>query len=111
MPLQLARPRVQYRGDRKLSSEPVTTEVEQRLRRAGQEQVEHERWKAHGDAAQLGRKGEYDVEVIGWQDALLALRDPARLTQSLALWAMAIAARVVGRTTQAAFLANVEVAA
>jgi len=49
----------------------------------------------HRQAAQLGRQGEYDVEVTRRERARYAGFDPDRLSQDLALGAVTVSLRVV----------------
>ena len=56
-------------------------------------------------ASDLGRQREDDVQIAGGQQICLAGGKPIRCRRALALWVVAVAARVVGDAAVAAVLA------
>jgi len=113
MKQKLAGPGVQHARDAKLGAEPtwVTSELEQRFGRAGEEHVEEQRTVAERDWTQLGRQGEDDVEGMSGQDTLHTPLEPASLSKALALGTMSIAAGVVGDLGKSACVTYIEMAA
>ena len=113
MEAQLARPGVKHHRDAELTAETfwIAGEREEGLRRAREEHVEDRGARALRHGAQLGGQREDDVEVVDRQEPLEALVNPSRLRERLALGAVPIAARVVGRLLVPARRAHVEVAA
>ena len=87
----------------------IATEGHDGLGGGDEEQVEQRDGVLADQGPQLRRQGEDDVEVAHRQRALHARRDPSRLSQGLALGAMAIAARVVDGVLVAAPAAHVAV--
>ena len=99
---QLARPGVQHRRK---------PELEERLRRAREEHGEELlAAKAH-ECTQLRGEREYCMKVTDRQDAFLALGDPLRLREALALGTVPVPTRVVGRCRVREPIAHVEVTA
>ena len=58
-----------------------------------------------GDTGDRRRHGEDEVEIGDWQQLGLAIGEPLRAAQPLALWTVPVAAGVVGDTGSAAVLA------
>ena len=111
MEAQIAGPGVQYGGHSQLGTQPVATEVEQRARSGLQHEVVYLLGVRAGQNAQLPRQREHHVEVLGRHDPLATLLDPPCLREALALWAVAIAARVVGGGLVSTVGAHVQVPA
>lgn len=83
---------------------------EQSLRGGAEQQGEDQAAIVQREPTQSTRKCEYDMEVVGWQDALGALLDPVGLGQALTLGTVAVPARIICRALIAAGVADVEVA-
>ena len=102
-------------GDAELGGRPeplrIAPEGQERCGGALEQQVEDEGAVAAGELAQIARQREHDVEVLDGEDAVEPLLHPARTAQRLALGAMTVAARIVGRPLEAARGADVQVAA
>jgi len=111
MKAEVACPGMQDRGHAELGVQTAASEVEQGARGGGEEKVVHPLGVLAGQGAQFLGQREDDVEVLGGDEALPALFEPASLDQALAFRTMAIAARVVGGGLVAAFLAHVRVTA
>jgi len=94
MDVELARPGRKHHRDAELAAEAlrIAPELEQRLGRAGKEDVEDRLARAHRHGAELRRQGEHDVEVVHRREPLDALVDPSRLGERLAFRTMPIAA-------------------
>jgi hypothetical protein len=82
---------------------------EQRLGCRAEQQVVDDRLVLVGDRSDLGRQRENDVEIADRQEIGLAGREPILRRRALTLWAMAIAARVVGDAAVAAIFAALDV--
>ena len=115
MEQQLAGPGVQHGGDAQAAAEMlgVVAEVDQSAGCRLAKEAEEVEAVFPNERAQLGGQGENDVEVVDGQDVLDPPLDPAGLGQALALGAVPIAARVVGRPAEVtvAGRAHIEVSA
>jgi len=113
MEAEVAGPGVQHHRHAELGTETrgIPCEREERLGGCGEEQVEDRLAVSHRHRAKLGREGEDDVEVAYREQTLQALVDPSGLREGLALRAVTVAARVVGRLVVATRGAHVEVPA
>src|SRR5579859_5332371 len=91
-------PRVQHRGEADLHTEAlgVRGNRQQRLGARLEQEVVDDGLVMVGDGADLRRQREYDVEVRHPQQLGGARLQPLPRLRSLALWATAIAAAVVG---------------
>jgi hypothetical protein len=83
----------------------------QRLRRGREEHAVNHLLVLKGDGGQLFWDCEHDVEVRHFQQLSLAVLDPLRARQRLALWAMTIPATVEAVPLMTAFITLFEVAA
>jgi hypothetical protein len=113
MKFELAGPGVQHGRDAGLCPEAlvVAGEFEKRLAHRVEEQVVEGARVRPGQRTQFGGHREDHVEMLGREDALLPRLDPHGLLRRMALRAVAITARVVGRLREAARPADVEVPA
>lgn len=95
---QVACPGVQDAGDAEVGAEAlgISAEFEEGGSGGGEEEVEDELSVGEGEASELPREGEDDVEGVCGEHACHALLDPSELGERLALWAMSISAGVVG---------------
>src|SRR5262249_33029197 len=93
--VEVTLPGVEHQRGAEDGVEPALPEGKQRVGRRVEEGVEDRPRRELGEEAELGRKGEHDVEVPYVQLALAALGDPPLLGERLALRAMPVAARVV----------------
>ena len=84
---------------------------EQRFRRRAEQRVVDDRVVLVGDRRDLGGQCEDHVEIADRQQIGLACGKPILRRRTLALWAMAIAARVVSDAAVAAVLATLDMAA
>ncbi len=106
-------PAVEHGGGADASAEMpgIGGDREQRLGCRAEQQVVDDRLVLVGDRSDLGRQRENDVEVADRQQIGLAGREPILRRRALTLWAMAIAARVVGDTAVAAIFAALDMPA
>jgi hypothetical protein len=113
MKSEIPRPRVQHcrHTEHRAQAPFVLTELEQGAGRRGEQQVEENSPVAQRQWAKLMRQREDDVEVVRGQDAFHALLNPRGLSQSLALRAVPVAARVVRGSREPAPIADVHVSA
>ena len=111
MKAQIARPRVQHTGHPKLGMQPAKTKVEQGSRGRVEQQIVHLGGIHASQRAQLLRQREDHMEILGGNDFLAALVDPTGLGQGLALWTMAITARIVGGPFVSARRADIQMTA
>ena len=113
--MQIARPGVKRGGypelDRAAEPFAIAPEHEQRLGGGLEQEVEDLGAVARAKLGQLARQREYNVEVVNGQQAVQPARDPARALQGLALGAVPIAARIIGRALVAAGRAALDVTA
>ena len=111
MEAQVAGPSVQHGRDAELCVQTISTEVEQ----GAGGRLEHEVVHFFGTCARKGAKlagqREDDVKVFGGNDPLTALLEPPGLRETLALGAVAIAARVVSGRLVSALSADVQMPA
>ena len=84
---------------------------QQRLGGRAEQQVVDDRLVLVGDRGDLGRQREDDMEIADRQQIGLAGREPILRRRALTLWAMAIAARVVGDAAVAAIFAALDMPA
>ena len=112
MPMQLAAPGVKHGDDPELGAEPVwvAPQLEQGAGGCLKQQVVDELGMATSEATKLGGQGKGDVEAVRIEQAVQAPIEPALSSQSLALGAMAVTARIVDRTLEATVAAHLQVA-
>lgn len=106
-------PCVEHGGDADARAEmlAIGRDGEHRLRRRLEQQVVDERLVLERYVGDLGRQGEHDVEVADRKQIGLAFGKPCPCRRALALWAVPIAAGVVGDLPPAAVLAGLDVTA
>jgi hypothetical protein len=104
MKLELPGPGVEHGREAELSPESlrVAPEGEEGLGGRPHEERKDPTAIGEGDGSQGCREREDDVEVVDVDDTLHPLVDPAGLREALALRAVPVAARVVGRSLEAA---------
>ena len=83
----------------------------QGLRRSTEQDRVEELLVLEGNGCDLLGQGEYDVEVLDWQDLLLSVGDPRGAGELLALRAVAVAAGVVGDPEMTASVATLDMTA
>ena len=89
----------------------IGSDREQRLGRCAEQQVVDHRLVLVGDGRDLGRQREDYMEIADRQQIGLAGGEPVPRRRALTLWAMAVAAGVVGDPAVAAILAALDMAA
>ena len=106
-------PAVEHGGGADASAEMpgIGGDRQQRLGGRAEQQVVDDRLVLVGDRSDLGRQREDDVEVADRQQIGLAGGKPIPCRRTLTLWAMAVAARVVGDAAVAAILATLDMPA
>src|SRR5579863_9550283 len=82
-----------------------------RLGCRAKQQIVDRRLILRGDVGDLGRQGEDDMEVSDRQQVGLALGEPGARGGSLALWAVPVAAAIIGNPRVPAVLAGLDMAA
>src|SRR5687768_3859877 len=100
---------MEHRQDSQASAEMlgIGCDVQQRLRRAGEEQVVKPSWVGQSQRIELVGNRKDDMEVRHGQKLAATLLQPALLVQALALGAVPVTARVVGDLLRAALLTHV----
>ena len=113
MQLKASSPGVKNGGEADLRTQAafIIAEFEQGLRDGLEQQLVERLGVAPAESTQFRRQGEDDVEVAARQDPPLALLDPRRLDEALALGAVAVATGVVGGPRVATRVANVHMPA
>lgn len=108
---QLLRPRVQHGGEADSGAETMGGDVEECFGDGLEEKVQADPGRFAEQGMKLAGHGEDEVEIgCGQEPALLCFR-PQLLLEDLTLRAVAVAARIVGRTGVAALIADLEVTA
>jgi hypothetical protein len=110
---EIATPGMDDGGDAKQGPEPlrIAAELQEGLGSRVEQKIEKEHLVGAHELAQFGGESEDNVEMAHGQRALHARRHPTRLSQSLALGAMTIAARVVDLALASAIRAHIAVSA
>jgi len=105
-------PGVEHGGDADPGAEMlrVGCDRQHRLGRRAEQQVVDRRLVLEGDIGDLGRQGEDDMEVSNRQQVGLARREPGARGGALALWAVPVAAAIIGDPPVPAVLAGLDMA-
>jgi hypothetical protein len=103
---QLLVPGVQDHGDAERAAQVVPAELEQRLSRRPEQQLEHGPLillLAQDERIELVREGEHMVEIRDWQQFSLPRFPPLRFDQGLTFGTMSMPARVISQALKAAW--------